>query len=146
MTPDAARAATLVRALHASVEHDRGAAGDLYTEDVRAWTPAMSTASLPELMHEFERRDDAFSDIELEVSPLEVGGEYACVEWSVGMTHTGQIEVADGKVVDPTSVRVTLHGITVAEFRGDRICSFRQYWDELSVFDQLGLLRDGDLR
>jgi SnoaL-like polyketide cyclase len=150
MTPDAARAATLVRALHASIEHDRGAAGDLYTEDMRAWTPAMSTASLSELMDEFERRDDAFSEIELEVSPLDVGGEYACVEWSVSMTHTGQIEVAHGKVVgkvvDPTGVRVTLHGITVAEFRGDRICSIRQYWDELSVFDQLGLLRDGDLR
>ena len=27
---------------------------------------------------------------------------------------------------------------SVAEFRGDRICSLRQYWDELSVFDQLG--------
>jgi len=67
MTPDAARAATLVRALHASIEHDRGAAGDLYTEDMRAWTPAMSTASLSELMDEFERRDDAFSEIELEV-------------------------------------------------------------------------------
>jgi hypothetical protein len=95
---------------------------------------------------EFERRDDAFSDIDLEVSPLDVGGEYACVEWRVSMTHTGQIEVAAGKVVDPTGVRVTLHGITVAEFRGDRICSLRQYWDELSVFDQLGLLREGALR
>jgi len=125
MTPAAARAATLVGALQASIEHDRGAAGDVYTEDMRAWTPAMSTASLSELMGEFERRDDAFSEIELEVSPLDVGRR---------------------EVVDPTGVRVTLHGITVAEFRGDRICSIRQYWDELSVFDQLGLLRDGDLR
>lgn len=144
MTPKAARAAILVRALQASIEHDRGAASDIYTEDVRAWTPAMSTASLSQLMDEFERRDDAFSDLELEVSPLEVVGEYACVEWSVSMTHTGPIEVTDG-VVDPTGVRVTLHGITVAEFRGDRICALRQYWDELSVFDQLGLLPNGVL-
>jgi hypothetical protein len=41
---------------------------------------------------------------------------------------------------------VTFHGITVAEFLGDRICSLRQYWDELSVFDQLGLLPDGVAR
>ena len=146
VTPDATRAAILVRALQASVDHDRGAAGDVYTEDVRAWTPAMSTASLSELMDEFERRDDAFSDVELEVSPLEVVGEYACAEWSVSMTHTGRIELADRKVVDPTGVRVTLHGITVAEFRGHRICSLRQYWDELSVYEQLGLLGDGALR
>ena len=143
MTPDATRSAILVRALHASIEHDRAAAGDLYTEDVRTWTSAVSTASLSELMDAFERRDDAFSNLELDASPLEVGGEYACVEWSVTMTHTGPIELADGKLVDPTGAHVTLYGITVAEFRGDRICSLRQYWDELSVFDQLGLLRDG---
>ena len=62
------------------------------------------------------------------------------------MTHTGQIKVAAGKVVDPTGVRVIVHGITVAEFRDDRICSLRPYWEELSVFDQLGLLPDGALR
>ena len=141
MTSAAARAATLARALHASIDHDHTAA-DLYTEDVRAWTPAVSTSSLSELMSEFDRRDDAFSDILLETSPLEAGGDYACVEWSVTMIHTGPLLVADGKVVDPTGIRVTLHGITVAEFRGERICSLRQYWDELSVFDQLGLLPD----
>ena len=143
MTSNAARAETLVRAFHASIDHDRRAAADVYTDDVRAWTPAMSTSSLSELMSEFERRDDAFSDIQLDVSPLPVGGDYACVEWCVTMTHTGPLPVAHGQVVDPTGVRVTLHGITVAEFRGDRICSFRQYWDELSVFEQLGLLGDG---
>jgi len=143
MTSSAARATTLVAALRASIEHDPGAAGALYTEDVRAWTPAMSTSSLSELVSEFERRDDAFSDIALEVSPLEVSGDYACVEWSAAMTHSGHLEVAGGRVVDPTGVRVTVHGITVAEFRDDRICSLRQYWDELSVFEQLGLLTDG---
>jgi ketosteroid isomerase-like protein len=146
MTSNARRAATLVKALHAGIEQDRRVAADIYTDDVRAWTPAMATASLSELMVELERRDDSFSAIELEVSPLEVGGDYACVEWNVSMTHTGPLEVAGGKVVEPTGVRVTLNGITVAEFRGDRICSLRQYWDALSVFDQLGLLREGVVR
>jgi ketosteroid isomerase-like protein len=146
VTSNAALAATLVRALHASIEQDRRALAEIYTDDVRAWTPAMSTASLSELMVEFERRDDAFSDLDLEVAPFEVSGDYACAEWSVSMTHSGPLEVADGKIVEPTGVRVTLNGITVAEFRGERICSLRQYWDELSVFDQLGLLRDATLR
>jgi ketosteroid isomerase-like protein len=140
MTSSADRAATLVAALHAGVEHDRHAADDFYTQDVRAWTPAMSTSSRSELMSELERRDDAFSDLQLEASPLDVGGDLACVEWSVTMTHTGPLAVAEGRVVDPTGMRVTLYGITVAEFRDDRICALRQYWDELSLFDQLGLL------
>ena len=145
MTTSAKRAEILVRALNAGVERDRGAINDAYTDDVRAWTPASSTTSLTELMAELERRDDAFSGIELEVAPLDVGGDYACVEWSVTMTHTGRFAVAEGMVVEPTGVRVTLNGVSVAEFRGERICSLRQYWDEFSVFEQLGLLHgDGD--
>lgn len=44
--------------------------------------------------------------------------------------------LAGGEVVEPTGTRITLNGVTVAEFRGDRICSIRQYWDELAVFEQ----------
>jgi hypothetical protein len=140
VTSSGSRTATLVRALYAGVERDRGTIIDVYTDDVRAWTPALSTASLSELIAEFERRDDAFSDMELEVAPLDVGGDYACVEWTVSMSHTGPLAVAGEMLVEQTGVRVTLHGVTVAEFRGDRICALRQYWDELTVFDQLGLL------
>jgi hypothetical protein len=56
------------------------------------------------------------------------------------MTHTGPLAVADGLTVEPSGIDVTLHGMTVAEFRGEQICSLRQYWDELSVYEQLGLL------
>ncbi len=140
MTTNATRAATLVRALHAGVDRDRSVILDVYTDDVRAWTPASSTSSLNDLLEQLDRRDDAFSEIHLEVAPLDVGGEYACAEWIVAMTHTGPLVVAGGMSVDPTGVRVTLHGVTIAEFRGDRICSLRQYWDEFAVFDELGLL------
>ena len=140
MTSGAARAATLVRALHAGVQRDRVAIVDVYTDDVRAWTPARSTSALSDLLTELDRRDDAFSEIELDVASLDVGGDYACAEWTVTMTHTGPLEVAGGTIIEPTNVRITLHGVTVAEFRGDRICALRQYWDELAVFDQLGLL------
>ena len=32
---------------------------------------------------------------------------------------------------------VTVHGVTVAEFQGDRICSLRQYWDEFAVAERI---------
>jgi hypothetical protein len=35
---------------------------------------------------------------------------------------------------------VSLHGVTVAEFEGDRIASFRQYWNEAELLAQLVLL------
>jgi len=145
MTSNAARAATLARALRARLEGDRAAINEIYTDDVRAWTPALSVTSLTELHAEFDRRDDAFSDVVLEIVPLDVGGEYACVEWSVSMTHSGPLAVAAGMVVEPTGVRVTLNGVTVAEFRGDQICSLRQYWDEFAVIDQLGIAHADEL-
>lgn len=144
MTSNAGRATALVRALHAGLDGDAAALRELYTEDVRAWTPALSATSLAELVAELERRDQAFSGVELEVAPLDVGGDYACAEWSVTMTHTGPLELAEGAVVEPTGTRITVNGATVAEFRGDRICSLRQYWDELAVFEQIGLLPAAD--
>jgi ketosteroid isomerase-like protein len=142
MTSNAARATTLTRALRAGLDGNTSSIRELCTEDVTAWTPALSASSISELAAEFDRRDQAFSEIELEVAPLDVGGDYACAEWSVSMRHTGPLVLAGGEVVEPTGTRITLNGATVAEFRGDRICSLRQYWDELAVFEQIGLMPD----
>ena len=140
MTANSARATALVRALRAGLEGDAATLRELYTEDVKAWTPALAAASLPELLAELDRRDQAFSPVSLDVSPLDVGGDHACAEWTVTLTHTGPLELAGGETLEPTGTTVTLNGTTVAEFRGDRICALRQYWDELAVFDQIGLL------
>jgi hypothetical protein len=130
MTTNAERAAILECALRARVEGDRSGAEQLYTDDVKAWTPAFSTSSRTELLVEFDRTDDAFSDVALDVYPLDVGGDFACAEWTVTMA-----------VPDNAVGRVSVHGITIAEFQGDRICALRQYWDERAVAD---LLDDGD--
>ena len=141
MTTNHQRATTLERALRASVDNDSRTLKSLLTDDVRAWTPTLATSSLDELLDELDRRSDAFSEISLETAPLDVAGEFACVEWTVEMTHTGRLRVSDELSVEPTGTRIALHGITVAEFDADRICSLRQYWDEFAAFDQLGVTR-----
>ena len=140
MTSNHDRATTLVRALRAAIDRDRQTLQDVLTDDVRAWSPTLSTASLDELLDELDRRDGAFADVELHVTALDVGGDHACVEWTVEMTHSGPIVLAEGMNIESSGLRVALHGITVAEFIGDRICSLRQYWDELTVLEQLGAL------
>jgi hypothetical protein len=140
MASNAERAATLVRALEASIVGDSAVISELYTDDVRGWAPALTVQSASELAVEFEERDGAFSDIELDVSPFDVAGDRACVEWIVSLTHSGPLELDEGIVIDPTGLRVQLHGVTVAEFDGDKISSFRQYWDEVELLEQLELL------
>ncbi len=55
------------------------------------------------------------------------------------MTHSGRITLADERSIEPSGTRVTLHGVTIAEFHGEQICSLRQYWDEFAVLEQLGV-------
>ena len=140
MATNAERAATLVRALEASITGDSSHVAELYVDDVKGWAPAMSVSNAAELAVELEDRDGAFSDIDLDVSPFDVSGERACVEWVVSLTHSGPLEIDDDTVIDPTGLRVTLHGVTVAEFAGDKIAAFRQYWDEVELLEQLALL------
>ena len=59
MTSNHERATTLVRALHAAIDRDRQALQDTLTDDVRAWSPALATASRAELLEELDRRDDS---------------------------------------------------------------------------------------
>jgi ketosteroid isomerase-like protein len=139
MATNVERAATLIRALEASVTGDSSVVSELFTDDVRGWAPAMAIGSAAELAVELEDRDDAFSDIELDLSPLDVAGDRAAVEWIVTLTHTGPLEI-DDVVIEPTGARLTLHGVTVAEFAGDKIRSFRQYWDEVELLEQLALI------
>ena len=138
MTSNQERADALIAALRAAVDRDGDALARLMTDDVRVWTPALSTSTLGELVEELNQRDEAFSDVQFTAAALDVGGDHACVEWTVEMTHSGPLEVGPDVTVEPTGTRVSVHGATVAEFEAERICSVRQYWDEFTVLEQLG--------
>jgi len=140
MASNADRAAALVRGIEASVTGDSSVIAELYTEDVQGWSPAMLITSAAELAVEFEDRDEALSDIELDLNALDAGDNQACVEWIATVTHSGPLVVDDDLVIEPTGRRLALRGVTVADFDGDRISAFRQYWDEVSLIEQLGLL------
>jgi ketosteroid isomerase-like protein len=142
MASNAVRAAVLVRGIEASIVGDSSVIADLYTEDVRAWSPSITVSSAAELAVELEDREEAFSEIELELAPLDVSGDRACVEWVATATHSGPLVIDDDLVIEPTGLRCRLRGVTIAEFDGDRIRSFRQYWDELALAEQLGLLEE----
>jgi ketosteroid isomerase-like protein len=133
---------TLVRVLHAAVAGDERMLRAACTRDVRVWTPAIGTASVDELIDALRHRQHAFSDLELGTRALDVTGDRACVEWSLAMTHTGALSLRDGVTTDPTGLRITVHGTTVADFRAGRVAALRQYWDELALWEQLGLLDD----
>lgn len=140
MHGDRSRALRLERAVRASILGDSSVVDELYTADVRGWSPRLEVSSAAELAFELELHDSAFSDMDVHVSPLDVNGPQACVEWQATAVHSGAIGAGRGVRVAPTGKRVLVRGATIAEFDGERICSFRQYWDELSLLVELGLL------
>lgn len=136
MTSNDHRAGVLLRALRTGVVPGADMR-DLFTDDLTVWTPTFSVRSLAELTAEPSALEVAFSDIDLDVRPLDVGGEYACAEWVLAATHSGPLPLGEGRTAQPTGKRVTLVGATVAEFDGALICSLRHYWDELALIEQL---------
>ncbi|HEX5586853.1 MAG TPA: nuclear transport factor 2 family protein [Acidimicrobiia bacterium] len=138
MATKSERASAVMRGLTAGARGDSSVIAELFTDDVSGWSPVMSVSSAVELAIELEDRSDSFSEIELSFVPLDVDGDAACVEWTMTATHSGPIAVDDDVCVEATGRRLTLHGVTVARFAGERICSFRQYWDEGELLAQIG--------
>ncbi len=133
------RVALLLRALEAGIAGEAGSLPELYSADVRGWSPTVDVHSLDELARELEGRAEVFSELEL-TAHAAVVDDRAYAEWIVRARHTGPLVVDQDTVIHPTGRPVTMRGVTVAEFSGDRICSFRQYWDEPTLLEGLGLL------
>ncbi|HEX4775849.1 MAG TPA: ester cyclase [Acidimicrobiia bacterium] len=134
------RSANLRRALEVSILGDATLLPALYTDDVSGWSPALTVSSRDELAGELATRAGAFTDVVMSIDPVDVTDGRGYAEWAFAATHTGPFELDDGDVLEPTGRRVTLRGLTVAEFQGSRIKAFRQYWDEVALLEGLGLL------
>ncbi|MFA5884509.1 MAG: hypothetical protein WDA60_11705 [Acidimicrobiia bacterium] len=122
-----------LRAIRATLEGDSTVVEDLFTHDVRA---SMSTTvwSAPGLAVEIEDRAGAFADVSLIPNQWRTLDDEIWVEWSASVVHVGPFAI-EGVVIEPTGRRTELTGITVAEFTGDRIAGFRQYWDCAALMD-----------
>jgi ketosteroid isomerase-like protein len=139
VTSNQSRATALIRAINASIDGDIPVLTDLFAEDVVVWSPAFSGRGLSELMSGLNGIREAFSQPEAELTPLEVGGDFACVEWCISLLHSGPLVLSDDWVIEATGLRVVVHGVTVAEFDRERICALRQYWNEFTLLEQLGM-------
>jgi ketosteroid isomerase-like protein len=137
MPSNGERAEVLASVLRALVDGDQASLTRALAHDVTMRAPELSTSTRNDLLEALERRDEAFSDVALDVAPLDVGGSLACAEWTLVMRHSGSIELADGTTIPATGLQIELHGITVAEFLGDQISSLRQYWNVNSLLEQL---------
>ena len=126
-----------MEALKAEVGAEPFNQGDLFTEDVVGWSPYMTVSGLPALAALAALRELAFSNVVIMFRGLDEVGNKAFAEWVVEADHTGPYALGDGAALEATGKRVQLAGATVADFRDGKIRSFRTYFDDLSLLEQL---------
>jgi ketosteroid isomerase-like protein len=135
MSTDTARADLLRRAITATADAETAALSELFADDVRVTSPALTISSIDELAAELRTRDDAFSDLSVDFTAVDIVGDRGWAEWTATATHTDAL-VVDDVVLEATGAPVEVRGVTVARFSGGRIAELRQYADESGLLER----------
>ncbi len=128
---------TLARALEAEVGGETVDPATLFTDDVVGWSPYASVSGLKalsalEVIHQL-----AFSNVVILFRGLDEVGNKAFAEWVIEADHTGPLVLGEDAVVEATGRHIQLAGATVADFRDGKIRSFRTYFDDISLIEQV---------
>jgi ketosteroid isomerase-like protein len=109
----------------------------LFTDDVTGWSPYATVSGLAALADLAALREAAFSDVVITFRGLDEVGNKAFAEWVVEADHTGPLVLDEDSVLEATGRHVQLPGVTVADFREGKIRSFRTYFDDISLIEQI---------
>ena len=109
----------------------------LFTDNVVGWSPYVTVSGLTAVAALSALREAAFSDVVITFRGLDEVGNKAFAEWLVEADHTGPLVLSEDTVLEATGRHVQLPGVTVADFREGKIRSFRTYFDDLSLIEQI---------
>ena len=109
----------------------------LFTDDVVGWSPYATVSGQSGLADLAALREMAFSNVVILFRGLDEVGNRAFAEWVIEGDHTGPYVLTEDAVIDATGRRVKLAGVTVADFRDGKIKSYRSYFDDLSLLEQM---------
>jgi ketosteroid isomerase-like protein len=127
----------LLKALEAEVGGATEDLGTLFTDDVVGWSPYATVSGLTALAALSALRETAFSNVAISLRGLDEVGNKAFAEWLIDADHTGPYVLGEDAAVEATGRHVQLAGVTVADFRDGKIRSYRTYFDDLSLIEQI---------
>ena len=127
----------LLKALEAEVGGTSVDPGTLFTDDVVGWSPITTVSGLADVADLAAGHETTFSNVVIMFRGLDEVGNKAVAEWLIEADHTGPLDLGEDAVVEATGRRVRLAGVTVADFRGEKIRSFRTYFDDVSLIEQI---------
>src|SRR5262249_42253886 len=125
----------------AMMRGDWAAFGDLIAEDCE-WTDVPSgrtirgVAELVELCRTFTA---AFPDFSIHGGTAIGQDDLVAYEWIAHGTPTGSLARPDGDDVQPTGRSFARIGVAIVELRDGKIVRYRDYYDRLTLTEQLGI-------
>lgn len=131
------RAETLRSALRAVLTGEVDALPALFTQDVVGWSPNMLVGSIDELAEVVADRDGSLSDVNVEINAIDVVGDKGFMEYRITAVFSGPFIIGDDLVLEPNGRELLLGAVMVAEFDGDRIAVFRNYFDDAALLEQM---------
>ena len=131
------RSDVLRRALEACIVGNVDALPDLFTEEVSGWSPNMLVGSLGELSEVVADRDGSLSDVSLQINALDVFGNKGFVEYRVSAVFSGPFVITDTTVIEPNGETIVVGAAMAAEFEGNKISAFRNYFDDMTLMEQM---------
>ena len=132
-----ARKEVLADAIKAEIGAASADPQTLFTDDVVGWSPYVTVSGLKAVAALAALREEAFSDVVITFRGLDEVGNKAFAEWLVEADHTGPLVLSDDTALEATGRHVQLPGVTVADFREGKIRSFRTYFDDLALIEQI---------
>ena len=127
----------LLKALEAEAGGVTVDPGTLFTDDVVGWSPYASVSGLPAMAALAALRETAFTNVVIMFRGLDEVGNKAFAEWLIEADHTGPLILDEDAVLEATGRRVKLAGATIADFRDGKIRSYRTYFDDVSLIEQI---------
>ena len=109
----------------------------LFTDDVTGWSPYVTLSGLAALADLAALRETASSNVVITFRGIDEVGNKAFAEWLVEADHTGPLVLSADTALEATGRHVQLPGVTVADFREGKVRSFRTYFDDLSLIEQI---------
>jgi len=131
------RRGVLQRAIEACVLGEVAALPDLFNPDVSGWSPNMLVSSLDELTEVVAYREDALSDVSIQVDSLDLFGNKGFIEYRVSAVFSGPFVVDEDTVIEPNGDEIMIGAALVAEFENGKISAFRNYFDDASLMEQM---------
>jgi ketosteroid isomerase-like protein len=135
-----ARSEALRRAVTLTVGIDPAVPDEIFSENASFWANGSQVMGRGEYARELVSRDEFLTDLKVDIAALHVVEDRGYAEWLATATHSGALVVDDELTIDATGAPITIRGITVADFEGDRIAALRQYWDEVAFLEAISLL------